>query len=1271
MDLALQVSPLFEDSGSLVQGLDSMSATEKVPRRSMPKAIPSAQSQRRIRQSLKSRGRSGSNKYLKSKRKSSDKKKSTPSTKKVGRSSKPELKPSPQVVRKTSYNRLGKKSSMSSMTIDLDLQGRGRRSSYMRKVSENNGEIKRVDSGSEVHHVNRNSAKMMLLEEHNGIPIKETMKVLYSVRRMKFVWELLILVVSMVLFFIITSTALNRRTAYEQQLTIQELLQDEEFAGSTYKKNFDEIRSIEEFWSWAEGPLVTNLYLDKRPGTPHRLPPSEQDYVASYLRIVGGIQIRQFRVSNDSCKERRRVDTTWGHRLDTKDGSCYNSFGNDKDWKEPVSWASKLGEPEPTGPYAYLYGHWGHCDSRKCAFGPLQDEVDYGEGGSAVNIPPPSQLSPLNPNATYSAATLIAKLKALAYFDRSTRSIVVECLFFNTNTETMSTAQFIVEQYESGLIESSVKYRHAQISLFDSRTSVVRLTCEVAFIVLFSYQLQRELRRIIFTRPCSRYFINPFSWLEIFYFTFNILFFANWYSYVFDEQRASFDVNTTTFVSMWNVSHRLMKTYQYAGWAMLTVSFKMLRLMSLNRRMSVLWQALAESAADVMAFMLSFFILLLGFGYMAYMMWGVNTKVFTTIYTSTFTLLRYWIDEFPYENLYDSQPDMYYSFFIPFSLLLTLVVQNVFVAIILNSFTKIHMESSIEHWKKDLTHVSYELYKRFALGIFIMRLRCQKRKCWSCCNYRKTNTNKGNFLASWYSLDDLLVSEEDFAMAEKKVGERQFQRYQVYACELKFFSIMAKAARVTRRNVMAGGNITSLYEYFRHAYREHPTEVTSFMSIQELCAITKPKSLHNKLEDEKFDQTLLQVCDHENCMACKIIECYNEFKSVLVIGGKERESKIVQRPSEVDMRAQRFDVVKTNNMGRQQRRILIVDQNRREIRSYDNRMRLHVILPLKHLQQLENLEADPCTLELSFKEGVYSYCELEFRSRHERTRFIQSIMKQHEAVEEDKTTEADKDPLVRLQRQMEDVSTLLIALHQKLDKKAYARQEAREKNNDKHSSHEVPNIPSRESTAAALRLISRLPTANRWVESHFKHKRAYYPPRVSRKGRRAMSKRSTQFEETLSVQKFVEKSATATKKTSMSSDKHSGRKNNEHGSMNMEKSVGIEMTQVGLSSIDMKRPANDHSPVTVREAKGDREVKDDFEVAEVSGLRGKMKSNGPDLSKTLEKQDMLEVYGSGIGLIKVGSQRPDLKSESETPRQLKTRKSVLSMQSPLEKRVKL
>ena len=42
------------------------------------------------------------------------------------------------------------------------------------------------------------------------------------------------------------------------------------------------------------------------------------------------------------------------------------------------------------------------------------------------------------------------------------------------------------------------------------------------------------------------------------------------------------------------------------------------------------------------------------------------------------------------------------------------------------------------------------------------------------------------------------------------------------------------------------------------------------------------------------------------------------------------------------MKEQKFLVIKTNNVGRQQRRILVIDQQRQEIRSFDEKMRLHV-----------------------------------------------------------------------------------------------------------------------------------------------------------------------------------------------------------------------------------------------------------------------------------------------------------------------------------------
>ena len=94
-------------------------------------------------------------------------------------------------------------------------------------------------------------------------------------------------------------------------------------------------------------------------------------------------------------------------------------------------------------------------------------------------------------------------------------------------------------------------------------------------------------------------------------------------------------------------------------------------------------------------------------------------------------------------------------------------------------------------------------------------------------------------------------------------------------------------------------------------------------------------------------------------------------------------------------------------------------------------MRLHVILPLNKLQQLENLEADDLSLELSFEEGVYTYCELQFITVDERTRFIEVIMRQHESVEKSKNEKIENEPMNQLKRQMEDISTLLLSMHQK------------------------------------------------------------------------------------------------------------------------------------------------------------------------------------------------------------------------------------------------
>jgi hypothetical protein len=737
------------------------------------------------------------------------------------------------VVEGEEREEMGKKEEIGNITELPEISGRMKRSSSKGKLL-----WKKLQLASGLHlnsKIGGASNKMVLLEEHHGIPIKETMKVLYSVRRLKFVWEIFVLTFTLGLFYFITTEPLNRRTAYEQELTIIESIQDEEFQSATYKKNFLEIRSEGEFWEWVEGPLMSALY-SADPSTEKKY----QDYMNSYLRLVGGLQIRQFRVSSNSCYSRRRTGV-WGDKLDTKDGSCFASYGIQEANRTQPPWATGVATEQSS---SNLIGHWGHCGNDGCPTF-LHDEVLYGYDGYYIEIPPPSTLLPFNKSANVTAQKMIESLRTSNFFDRGTRAVAVEAVFYNVNTEIMTNARYVVEQFPAGLLEGSSRYRHARLSVLSSKLDVLRILSEGIYCILMVYQFQRECKRMMYSRPVSRYFSNPFSYLELTYFLCHGVFAFKWYEYVFFSNRTTFDVNRNYFVSYFDMTHELFLTWQWAGFAFLSGMFKLMRFFSLNRRVSVMWQAIYDSAPDLVAFMFSFALLLLGFAFLAHMMWGHSAHTFTTVYNSITSLFRYWIDDFPFANLYETNPDTYYAFFVPFALLMTLIVQNVFVAIIINAFSMIHAESKEEHWKHDLPGLIFELRKRCGLMYFHVRVRCKLCVCWygcrhilCCCSHSLRGTN-----VSRWSLDDLLEETRNYETAKQLFGTKSFNRYVSWSRELEFYHVLAIAAREARRKTMSGGNLPSLYEYFRRAYREHPTDIACYMSLHELCAITKPRHL--------------------------------------------------------------------------------------------------------------------------------------------------------------------------------------------------------------------------------------------------------------------------------------------------------------------------------------------------------------------------------------------------------------------------------------------
>ena len=178
----------------------------------------------------------------------------------------------------------------------------------------------------------------------------------------------------------------------------------------------------------------------------------------------------------------------------------------------------------------------------------------------------------------------------------------------------------------------------------------------------------------------------------------------------------------------------------------------------------------------------------------------------------------------------------------PFALLITLVVQNIFVAIIINAFSTIHAESKEEHWKHDLPGLVFELRKRVMLFSLHCRLRCS-RSLWCCCTRHCCSGQHNTLLSSW-SLDELFENPENYERAQRILNDPSvFNRHVVWSRELEFYHVLAIAARRARRQTMSGGTITSLYDYFAKAYRAQPIDAACYMSLHELCAITHPRHL--------------------------------------------------------------------------------------------------------------------------------------------------------------------------------------------------------------------------------------------------------------------------------------------------------------------------------------------------------------------------------------------------------------------------------------------
>mmetsp|Transcript_9536 Transcript_9536/g.33511 ORF Transcript_9536/g.33511 Transcript_9536/m.33511 type:complete len:678 (-) Transcript_9536:100-2133(-) len=457
------------------------------------------------------------------------------------------------------------------------------------------------------------------------------------------------------------------------QLTTQEFFEED----SHVVKTFEEIRTVEEWYQWAHGPLLNTLYTSGTWAGGDEAP--FPGYVFGIHKLVGGVRIGQLRVKkNDVCPD--AVEFAYregGHKCY---GGAKGEFTLDDEDKRDFG---DLDVP-------FTWNGWGEY------YRSVEEDRALGEYATrrhvtAIKFPPPA-FGVIMPNSGYEEAQAIVRDLAVGnYIDEQTRVVTVDFTLLNPGMMYFLVIRISAEvSHAGGVIMTYEAMTVRQYSYFDGLTWFKKLM-EGIVTLFYMYYFVREVRRG--RNRGMRYFMNTDAALH----NINIVVFVfvcvgRLISMSLTPSEASVVVDSDIFYDFGpSASVRKISVYLNAINAFLCW-FKLIRYLSYAPSMALVVGTLGRSAGEVVGFMVIFAITFYGFAAAHMMSFGALVFDYRNMTQAMLSLITSLLGDFDLDELARAQWLLGPAFFIVFVALAVFVVLNVLIAIISDAYTATNEE---------------------------------------------------------------------------------------------------------------------------------------------------------------------------------------------------------------------------------------------------------------------------------------------------------------------------------------------------------------------------------------------------------------------------------------------------------------------------------------------------------------------------------------------------------------------------------------------------
>ena len=430
---------------------------------------------------------------------------------------------------------------------------------------------------------------------------------------------------------------------------------------SQAEANFDDIGSIADFYDYMEQIFIPTLMIEEYANGSQIIQSADKYFIGLHNKLLGGFRMRQIRSKEASCE----------HPNDLKYKCFPNIFNHKKD---------DVDDDTIDELYPYQSGHQlGDSESFHGLLG------SYIGGGQIVDFP----------NNKTAALALLSRLQNNdSFLSMSTRAILVDFNTYAPSLNLHSVARLSFEVPASGGILSRSEIKTWRFNRYDGKKGKMLIALEIIFVlcvISFTFEEFVELKNGgLKAYIADRW--NIIDWINLFVFYIII----GWRMHGISEMSDVDLYSITHYVSLrdiqWNIQweNYLLMINGFLLW------MKLFKYMTFSNRVRFLFTMLQRSSQDLLIFSIVLFVFFLAFGMAAFLSFSSDVNDFRSLSMSIVNLMRYTVTDLDYQKLRESNKFLGSFYYCAWSILMILILANVFIAILSDAYATISNETDDE-----------------------------------------------------------------------------------------------------------------------------------------------------------------------------------------------------------------------------------------------------------------------------------------------------------------------------------------------------------------------------------------------------------------------------------------------------------------------------------------------------------------------------------------------------------------------------------------------